>query len=111
MKGVLQKILLVGCLLVTPSIVFAEEITSFISDITINQSGTIGVVETIDYDFGNEDRHGIFRTIPLVKTNTEGKRFRLGIEIGNITDEKTKQVLTKYLEAFKAHVDLISQKA
>ena len=99
MKGVLQKILLVGCLLVTPSIVFAEEITSFISDITINQSGTIGVVETIDYDFGNEDRHGIFRTIPLVKTNTEGKRFRLGIEIGNITDEKdTAYRFTKTIE-------------
>ena len=30
---------------------------------------------------------------------------------GTITDEKSQQVLSKYLAAFKAHVELISQKA
>ena len=88
MKCFLQKIFLVGCLLVTPTIVFAEEISSFSADITINQNGTIDVVETIDYDFGQEERHGIFRTILLTKTNTEGKRFRLTIDTDDITDEK-----------------------
>ena len=32
-------------------------------------------------------------------------------EAGAITDEKTKQVLTKYLAAFKTHVEMFSQKA
>ncbi len=89
MKSLLQKLLLFICFLgFVPSVALAEEISSFTSDISINQNGTIAVVETIDYDFGNEERHGIFRTIPLTKTNTEGKRFRLAVDPQPVTDEK-----------------------
>src|SRR5574341_1336108 len=69
MKRFFYFIALVACLLFAPSAVLAEEITSFSADITINQSGTMDIVETIRYDFGEEQRHGIFRTIPLIKAN------------------------------------------
>lgn len=47
-----------------PSIVSAQEaIDSFVSDITINEDGTVGIVEEIVYDFGANARHGIFRTL------------------------------------------------
>ena len=33
--------------------------------------------EQILYDFGTGNHHGIYRTIPLIKTNTDGKKFQL----------------------------------
>jgi uncharacterized membrane protein YgcG len=42
----------------------AEIIDSFESDISVSKDGTVTVVETISYDFGETERHGIFRDIP-----------------------------------------------
>ncbi len=44
---------------------YAEKIDSFHVDIVAHQNGVMDVSETIDYDFGDVDRHGIFRYIPL----------------------------------------------
>jgi uncharacterized membrane protein len=49
-------------LVLTPS-ASAESIVSFSATYTINADGTVDVVEDIVYDFGDEERHGIFRTI------------------------------------------------
>ena len=46
--------------LIGPSFVSAETIQSFSTDIKLNQDGSFVVEETIVYDFGNEERHGIF---------------------------------------------------
>lgn len=70
-----------------PAAVMAEQIDSFSSDIIINIDGTIKVTETIDYDFGGVDRHGIFRIIPYEKTNIEGKKFTMKIVPGQVTGE------------------------
>jgi uncharacterized protein (TIGR04222 family) len=43
----------------------AEEISSFTSDITIDEHGALLVTETIVYDFGSVPHHGIFRDIPI----------------------------------------------
>lgn len=43
---------------------FAESISSFHSDIDINFDSTLNITETIIYDFGSTERHGIYRTIP-----------------------------------------------
>jgi hypothetical protein len=42
-----------------------ERIRSFEVDLTIEGDGSIVVAETIDYDFGSAERHGIFRDIPV----------------------------------------------
>lgn len=42
----------------------AEEITKFQSDIEIQDDGTLFVTESVQYDFGYESRHGIYRKIP-----------------------------------------------
>lgn len=55
----------------------AEEIKSFETDISINKDGTVDVRETIEYDFGNLYRHGIFREIPELRVNNEGKKYIL----------------------------------
>ena len=41
-----------------------EVIHSYVVEIRILDDGDLAVTETIDYDFGSELRHGIFRTIP-----------------------------------------------
>ena len=35
-----------------------EKINNFDTDITVNKDGTIDVIETIEYDFGEKYRHG-----------------------------------------------------
>lgn len=59
--------------------VFAEEkIDSFDTSIVAHKDGTMTVTENISYDFGEDYRHGIFRTIPLV--SAVGNLYRV-IEI------------------------------
>jgi len=55
----------------------AEEIIHFRSHISIEKPGTILVNEEILYDFGALSRHGIFRSIPIIKTNSQGEKFQL----------------------------------
>lgn len=72
----------------TISVSAQERINQFKSGITINKSGTIDVVETIVYDFGSQYRHGIFREIPFIKKNEDGKRYVLEVTDISVTDEK-----------------------
>jgi len=58
-----------------------EKIQNYIVDIKINKDSSINVTESIEYDFGNERKHGIFRTIPL---DFDDKYFDKDIEISNI---------------------------
>ncbi|PID52107.1 MAG: hypothetical protein CR972_03725 [Candidatus Moraniibacteriota bacterium] len=66
-----------------PIFVFAEEISDYRVDITINEDATINVVEEIHYDFGDAMRHGIYRDIP-VKYKTAGNNNR-SIQLRNIS--------------------------
>jgi uncharacterized membrane protein YgcG len=43
-------------------------IDSFAADITINQDASLTIVESIDVDFGAQQKHGIFREIPIEYT-------------------------------------------
>ncbi|MCF6207750.1 MAG: DUF2207 domain-containing protein, partial [Sulfurovum sp.] len=51
-------------LLLTLSTLFAEKITHFHIDMTLEPGGGLAVTETIDYHFETTQRHGIFRDIP-----------------------------------------------
>ena len=53
--------------LFNPTLVFAAEvIKNFDTQIIASQDGTFRVVEKINYDFGDIEKHGIYRDIPLV---------------------------------------------
>lgn len=68
--------------------VFAQEkINQFKSDISINKDGTINVKEEVDYDFGSEYRHGIYRDIPYLKTNKDGKKYIMILKIIDVKDQ------------------------
>ncbi len=89
MRKLLAVILVLTSLFIFSANVSAQEkINSFKSDITINKDGTIDIAETINYDFGSQYRHGIFRNIPYLKTNNQGKKFELKFKIEGVADEK-----------------------
>lgn len=55
----------------------AEFIEDFNAVVKVNKDATIDIIETITYDFENQFKHGIFRTIPYIKKNNVGKKFNL----------------------------------
>jgi len=65
---------------------FPEIINSFRSDIVVNTDSTVSVTETIQYDFKDNEKHGIYRTIPL--TDVVGSFDTLKISNIKVTDDK-----------------------
>lgn len=83
MKSKLSLFLLIFLIPLFPlfsSSVFAEEIKEFGVRLRVFQNADLNVSETILYDFGVEEKHGIFREIPLILTNQNNEKFRLKIE-------------------------------
>jgi uncharacterized membrane protein len=60
-----------------------EVIKSFNASLGIAQDGSVHVTETIRYDFGNNQKHGIFRDIPL--TAKDGPD--IGITVNSVKNE------------------------
>jgi len=79
-------LLVISAWLFIPS-VRAEQINSFNSQIFINKDGTINVKETIVYNFSDLQKHGIYREIPFIKTNQDGKQFELEYSNFSVADE------------------------
>jgi len=65
-----------------------EKIDVFNTLIFVNADGTIDVTETIYYDFGPNQKHGIYREIPYQKTNVDGEKFNMIIDVLNVTDTR-----------------------
>jgi len=86
----LKTTLLIIFLLAVFSPALAEEIQNYETDIVINADATIDVKEKILYDFGQEQRHGIYRDIPY-RYNARGGIYT--VKIGNISvnDEQNQE--------------------
>ena len=68
-----------------PSAAWAsEKIDNFTVNIAINQDATINVEEQIRYDFGDEQKHGIYREIPY-KYKARGGNYSLNISAIAVT--------------------------
>lgn len=65
---------------------YAENIALFDVEITLNEDSTMQVVETIHYDFGSEQRHGIFRDIPYSYRIDDGEMI-VDIDVEKVVDE------------------------
>lgn len=88
MKRIILSIIVALCF-VFP--VFAEEkIDNFDVAIRVNLDGTVNVAEKITYDFGTDQRHGIYRDIPFIKINKENKKFKLTFDNVTVTDNNKK---------------------
>ncbi len=97
-------------LFLSPRKVFSqqqEKINNYQVNIQIQGNGKISVEEEIQYDFGNSERHGIFREIPLIKENEEGERFKLkftDISVENPSGETYQYKETRNRENLKLQV-------
>ncbi len=65
----------------------AEKINSFDVVIKVNQDASLNVSEKIEYDFGELQKHGIFRTIPI-KYKARGGNYNLRLSDIRVADEK-----------------------
>ncbi len=83
------SVVLVALLLGSKPGYAAENVDSYQSAIVINQDGTINVTETIVYNFNNTpDKHGIYRDIPRIITNSDGAQYRMRIDLLSVQDER-----------------------
>lgn len=76
--------------ILSPTITHAqnnEAINNYLVDINVIPGATMNVVETITYDFGTNEKHGIYRDIPYIIVNQDNKRFKLTLENFKVTDE------------------------
>lgn len=64
----------------------AEKIGAFEVDISINRDSSISVSEKITYDFGENQKHGIFRNIP-VAYKARGGNYNLKISDISVSNE------------------------
>lgn len=80
-------ILIFSGLLFFSSAFAMEEISSFDAEIKINEDASINVSEKIEYNFGDGQKHGIFRDIPI-KYKARGGNYNLRISEISVTDEK-----------------------
>ncbi len=82
--GVLFVIL--ACVASVPFVAFADSIDSFATSIKVLQNGSAEVTEEILYDFGDAERHGIYRDIPVMYINSEGKKVSVTVDNIRVVD-------------------------
>lgn len=94
MKNVLCRLLAIAGLLsfILPSTAFAqsvegkERITHFNVSATIGKDRKVTVEETIEYDFGDNQRHGIYRYIPT-GYERNGAKYYLLLDLESVTQD------------------------
>ncbi len=64
----------------------AEYIDDFQVEVKINKDSSVEVTETISYNFGDYQRHGIYREIPY-KYLARGGKFTVGFKVISVKDE------------------------
>jgi len=72
-------------LLISIRVLAAEQINNFTTEIKINQDASFDVKEVIEYDFGSEMRHGIYRDIPI-KYQRDNDNYNIEISDILVTD-------------------------
>lgn len=65
---------------------YAEEIRDLHVEIFMSRDGSISVEENINYDFGYELRHGIYREIPYKYQVDEFRNYNLRMDVNKVTD-------------------------
>lgn len=85
LKKVLSVLFLLA-LFLPPAMAKAEEIVSFDVTAKILEDSRVTISERIQYDFGSEERHGIFRSIPY-KYNRQTDNYNLTFTDISVTDQ------------------------
>lgn len=73
------KLIFISVLFIFTQSAYAEEIKSYKVDIELQQDSSMTITETIDYNFGELKKHGIFRFIPI-NFNVIGQKELYGLK-------------------------------
>ncbi|MDP2671423.1 MAG: DUF2207 domain-containing protein [bacterium] len=101
MKWLLSAPLAIS-LFLFPKLAFADEgwvINSFHSDITLEKSGVLSVKETINLDFGSQEKHGIFRQIPTTYRLADNSNRYVNLTYTSISQDGQEAHFDDYFEA------------
>ncbi len=88
--------LLTGLAVPNASMAYGEQIENFNSQVHITKQNQVEITETIDYNFGAEQHHGIYRVVPVDYHDTEGKVYHLAFRQGKVTDETGRDLQTSH---------------
>jgi uncharacterized membrane protein len=86
MKKLLLVFLIIFSFLIGGSILASESITLFSVDAVVNEDSTVDVTESIIYNFGQNNRHGIYRDIPI-KYKREFGNYKFRLNNISVVDE------------------------
>ncbi|MDP2586717.1 MAG: DUF2207 domain-containing protein [Candidatus Komeilibacteria bacterium] len=79
----------------TPKVMAQEQTEEYIDDfqaeLKINQDNSVNVAETIVYNFGDMQRHGIYRDLPY-RYFARGGKFTVKVEVLGVTDANNQPV-------------------
>lgn len=70
----------------------SEHIISFDTKVHIPKENKASFVETIKYDFGSLERHGIYRDIPIDYVDENGQTYKLAANLLSVTDENGQRI-------------------
>ena len=67
--------------LAAPARAGAWEIARFDTDVVVHPDASATITETIVADFGTEERHGIYRDIPIHYADRAGQHFAIRLRV------------------------------
>lgn len=77
-----------------------ERIDEFTIDVDISADGDVQFVETITYDFGNFEKHGIFREIPVRDKLDSGDYWVHPVEVNSVTRDGTPEMYSESQDGY-----------
>lgn len=77
-----------------------ERIDEFTIDVDISADGDVQFVETITYDFGNFEKHGIFREIPVRDKLDSGDYWVHPVEVNSVTRDGTPEMYSENQDGY-----------
>ncbi len=81
------RLILAALALSIPAGSAGEAIRLFTTEVHLEAEDAFTVVEKIQYDFGRERRHGIFREIPVRYGRGRAADYRISLEVESVTGE------------------------
>jgi uncharacterized membrane protein len=79
-----------------------ERIDEYAIDVSISANGEVQIVETISYDFGDLEKHGIIREIPVRDKLDSGDYWVHPIEVNSITRNDTVEIYSESQDGYWA---------
>lgn len=71
-------------------------VSSFDSNIKIQEDGAVNIIETITIDFKDLDKHGILRNIPIIYQGENGQEIYTELNVNSITQDNKKAKFDSY---------------